>query len=107
MSFFRNPEIKKSLILHIILILILTITGFLFGYNYGFTALIVSALFTVLHFYITFRRYKKLAELGREIDQILHGKESIDLGEFSEGELSILQSEILKLTVQLREQASS
>lgn len=107
MSFFRNPEIQRSLILYVILDFILTITGFLFGYNYGLTVLMVSTLFTVMHFWITFRRYKKLAGLGSEIDKILHGNESIDLGEYYEGELSFLQSEILKLTVQLRTQAGS
>jgi len=107
MSFFRNPEIKKSLILYIILILILTIPGFLWGYYDGLTVLTISTLFTFLHFWITFRRYKKLAELGSDIDKILHGDETIDLSEYSEGELSFLQSEISKLTVQLRNQAWS
>ncbi|NLE24934.1 MAG: HAMP domain-containing histidine kinase [Clostridiaceae bacterium] len=107
MNFFRNPEIQKSLLFYIIINLILTGTGFIFGNNCGLTVLTVSALYTVLHFWITFRRYKKLAGLGSEIDKILHGKESIDLGEYCEGELSFLQSEILKLTIQLKKQAWS
>lgn len=105
MDFFRNPEIKKSLILYTLLILSFTLVGFFFGVNYGITVLFISMLFTFLHYRITFKRYKKIAVLGREIDKILHGKESIDLEGYSEGELSILQSEILKLTVRLREQA--
>ncbi|MGI6084851.1 MAG: sensor histidine kinase [Acetivibrionales bacterium] len=105
MGFFRNPEIKKSLMLYALLIFSLTLTGYFFGINYGMTVFIISLLFVSLHYLITFNRYKKIAGLGREIDKILHGKESIDLEEYSEGELSILQSEILKLTVQLREQA--
>jgi len=107
MSFFRNPEIKKSIILYILLILILTIAGFLIEYYIGLTVLTISTLFTFLHFCITFKRYKKLAELGSDIDKILHGDDSIDLTEYSEGELSFLQSEISKLTVQLRNQAWS
>lgn len=107
MSFFRNPEIQKNFILYVLLIFVLTVTGFLCGSNYGLTVLTISMLFTVLHFWITFRRYKKLATLGSEIDKILHGNESINLEDYSEGELSFLQSEILKLTVQLREQAWS
>ncbi|NLX63294.1 MAG: HAMP domain-containing histidine kinase [Clostridiaceae bacterium] len=105
MSFFRNPEIQKSLIFYILLILILTIAGFLLGYYNGLIVLTISILFTFLHFLITFRRYKKLAELGSDIDRILHGDDSIDLAEYSEGEMSFLQSEISKLTVQLRNQA--
>ncbi|NLL67066.1 MAG: HAMP domain-containing histidine kinase [Clostridiaceae bacterium] len=105
MSFFRNPEIKKSLILFTFLIFILTITGFFINQNVGITVLFVSILFTSLHFYITYKRYKKIAALGNEIDNILHGKKFINIEEYSEGELSILQSEILKLTVLFREQA--
>lgn len=49
-------------------------------------------------------RYRKIGQLAAEIDRILHGDEEITLDGFSEGELSILQSEISKMTVRLREQ---
>lgn len=105
MSFLRNPEIKNSLKLYVFLFFLLTGTGFLLGSKTGIIALSLSLLYTLIHFLITHKRYKKIARLSREINKILHGKESIDFGEYSEGELSILQSEILKLTVRLREQA--
>lgn len=47
----------------------------------------------------------KIKGLSQEIDNILNGNEVINLSEYSEGELAILQSEVLKLTIQLREQA--
>lgn len=105
MSFLRNPEIKKSLISHVILIVLMSIIGFFFSIDAGITTMLVSMIFSILHFFITYKRYKKITRLGNEVDKILHGKESFDLREYSEGELSILQSEILKLTVQHREQA--
>lgn len=105
MSFLRNPEIKNSILLYSIAAIILTGVGFLLGAGIGILIFIVSALYTAAHFLMTYSRYKKLALLSREINSILHGKEKIELQEYSEGELSILQSEILKLTVQFREQS--
>jgi signal transduction histidine kinase len=104
-SFFRNSEIKKSIIIYLIAAIVLTGAGFLSGTGTGIFVMVVSVLYTSVHFLITYSRYQKLAGLASEIDSILHGKENIDLKEYTEGELSILQSEILKLTVQFREQS--
>ena len=51
------------------------------------------------------RRYRSMAELSADIDRILTGAESIDLSRYTEGELGILQNELTKLTVKLREQS--
>ncbi len=53
------------------------------------------------------RRYGRMAELAGELDRILHGGESFDLDKYSEGELSILQSELAKMTVALRAQSDA
>ncbi|MCL2036779.1 MAG: HAMP domain-containing histidine kinase [Oscillospiraceae bacterium] len=50
---------------------------------------------------------KKLAELSEQIDKILHGNERVDIQMFKEGELYILQNQINKMTVRLREQNSA
>ncbi|NLO93032.1 MAG: HAMP domain-containing histidine kinase [Clostridiaceae bacterium] len=105
MSFFRNPEIKKSIIVYVVLVVLLSITGFVFSFDIGITVLFVSLFFMFVHFYATYKRYKRIAGLANEINRILHGKDILDLAEYSEGELSILHSELIKLTVQFREQA--
>lgn len=51
------------------------------------------------------RRYRSMAELSNSLDRILAGAEGIDLSLYTEGELAILQNELAKLTVKLREQA--
>ena len=53
------------------------------------------------------KRYKRLAKLADDIDRILHGENEVSFEEYSEGELGILQSEIYKMTVRLREQSNS
>jgi len=48
-----------------------------------------------------------VAALGEQIDLILHGNESYDISVCKEGELYILQSEINKMTLRLREQTDA
>lgn len=104
MNFFRNPEVKKSLLLYIGFILITTILGFYIHTYCGYYVLFVELLLSILHFSYTFLRYRKIAELSGILDSILHGNETISFDNFSEGELSILQNELTKMTSKLREQ---
>jgi len=105
MGFFRNPEIKQSLKIHIVLAISASALGMVFGAETAAVALLTSILFSFLHFIITYRRYKKIARLADVIDRVLHNQETLELNEYSEGELAILQNQILKMTVRLREQA--
>ncbi len=107
MSFLRNPEIKRGLLVFIVLSVLSTGIGFLCEKSLGFFALCLCIMFTLAHFALTYRRYLKIAEFTCGIDSILHGAESINFGKYSEGELAILESEISKLTVRLREQAEA
>ena len=50
------------------------------------------------------RHFRKLAD---EIDGILHGAEGMCLSKYREGEISILENELTKLIVRLREQADA
>ncbi len=52
-------------------------------------------------------RYRDLARLSEDIDHILHGQQQLLLEEYREGELSILHSEIQKMTVRLKEQTDT
>ncbi len=47
---------------------------------------------------------RQLTALCDRLDEILHGVETVQLAEFEEGALSILASEIRKMTIRLREQ---
>jgi signal transduction histidine kinase len=50
------------------------------------------------------RRKKSVDELIKQIDLILHGNDSIDISVYKEGQLYILQNEINKMTLRIREQ---
>jgi len=105
--FLRNPEIKKGLLIFIGLSVLSTGVSFLFDKSLGFFALGLCIVFTLTHFILTYQRYLKIAHFTHEIDRVLHGAESINFSKFSEGELAILESEISKLTIRLREQAEA
>jgi signal transduction histidine kinase len=107
LSFFRNPEIRKSTWIWLFLSLILITTAIIIDIKYGVLAIIHCGIFNFAHLISTYKRYRHIAELSHEIDKILHNSSKLDLNCFSEGELAILHSEIYKMTVRLREQASA
>ena len=70
-------------------------------------AMIVSAaglLITITYLVFRSRELSKISRLCDSIEKVLHGCDTFELNEYSEGELSILTSEIKKMTVRLREQ---
>lgn len=104
MSIFRNSEIKKTYIIHLIITLCLSATGIFFGITTALGIFICGILIFAVHYIADRKRYSEISNLCDSIDKILLGSESIQLENFKEGELSILRSEIQKMTVRLREQ---
>ncbi len=64
----------------------------------------LAAAFGILFFRFTRGRYQRIAELSEQIDLVLHYGERMEISREEEGELSILQSEITKMTQRIREQ---
>lgn len=106
MRFLKNREIMTALAVFAALTAAATTAAFFFGVVCGIFTLCVCVVFSALYFFFTTRRYNALSKLSRDIDRMLHNGDSLPLSEYSEGELSILYSELYKLTVTLREQSS-
>jgi signal transduction histidine kinase len=87
--------------------IVFAIVGFFLDTTFGVLAVCLCLVFTIAHFAVTYQRYRKIADLSLKIDGILHGNDSINLDDYSEGELAILQNEILKMLVMLREQSDA
>lgn len=104
MKLLRNSEVWQFVLLHGTLTLLASAAAFIWQPLYGLFTLIVCILFLALHLWSTARRYRKLAELSSDLDRILHGEDDVILGQYAEGELAILQNEIHKMTIRLREQ---
>ncbi len=104
MKLLRNPEIRKAVFVYGILAAAAATAAFFLDARFGFFTVALCAVFLFLYLFSTYRRYRYIAELSADIDRILHGEEQMDLTGYDEGELSVLQSEIYKMTVRLREQ---
>ena len=100
----RNREIRRFSLGFCAVALIGAAAGFWIDPAAGSLALSLSAAFGVLFFLFTKYRYRKIAELSEQIDLVLHYGEHMDIGQEEEGELSILRSEITKMTLRIREQ---
>lgn len=105
MSFFRSKEIRRFSTILLILFAAALGAGFLISKATGIFTLVLGGVFGGAFFIFTKKRYNNIAYLGEQIDLVLHGTDTLDIDVCQEGELSILQSEIHKMTVRLREQA--
>ena len=78
--------------------------GFLIGGRAGVLAVLSASAFGILFYVFTRARYQSIAEISEQIDMVLHNTDYLFISESKEGELSILQSEITKMTLRIREQ---
>ena len=104
MKLSNNPEIRKFLAVTVIPSLLLC---FITAFYSKFTAVCILILskFLIGSFLVfTKKRYKRINNLGESIDKILHGNDTINIKGFDEGELSILESDVQKMLVRLRDQ---
>ncbi len=107
MNLLRNPEIKKSLLVHLSLAGLAVAAGWFHDVYTALCLLAFSALFIFTHYLFTICRYRKLRQLSLELDSMLHSNTPIDFQKYQEGELSILESELSKMTLRLSEQAAA
>ena len=100
----KNKEVRKALLWQLLLSAAACAVCFFFDIRAGLTAAGLSLLLMLVFCISTYKRYQRISSLADDINQVLHGDSSIDFDNYSEGELSILHSEIYKMTVRLREQ---
>lgn len=125
MHFFRNPEIKRSLLLSLLATALFAVAGFFLGRSFepeysstgagglslgtlwALFALGMGLVFTLLSLLVTWRRYGRIRELSQNIDALLHGAEALHFSDYREGELAILKVEIDKMVLRLKEQSET
>lgn len=100
----RNREFRQFAILFSLIAAITVTTGFAINTAAGILAIASAAAFGITFFVFTKARYKSIAQISDQIDLVLHNADHLYIGESDEGELSILQSEITKMTLRIREQ---
>ncbi|MDR2753476.1 MAG: HAMP domain-containing histidine kinase [Oscillospiraceae bacterium] len=100
----RNREFRLFSILFLALAALLIAAGFLANSAAGILSALSCAVLGTAFFVFTKARYRNLARISKQIDLVLHNADRLELGEADEGELSILYSEITKMTLRIREQ---
>jgi len=106
-GYFRNPEVRRELIAYILGTAVFGAAGFFADSRCGKLIVCACITLTAMHFIFSYLRYRRIRELSLSIDKLLHGNEFIRISGYEEGELAVLQSEIGKMTVRLREYADN
>ena len=105
MNFLRNPEVVKTLCLQIFIAVSAIVVAFIWEQRFGVFTLVFTTLLLLTSTVSTYIRYKRIYDLSADINRILHGNDmNLSLDKYHEGELAVLQSEIHKMTMRLREQ---
>lgn len=100
----RNKELRPFTVLFTLIAAVAAAVGFAVNTTAGILALASAAAFGAVFFAFTRARYRSIARISDQIDLVLHNADHLYIGESDEGELSILQSEITKMTLRIREQ---
>lgn len=104
MEMFRNKEFRNFAILYAVITACTIILGFSISTAAGILAFASSAVSGAAFLAFTRARYRSLAQISEQIDLVLHNGDRLYISESAEGELSILQNEITKMTLRIREQ---
>lgn len=117
MNFFRNPEIKRMTVIYLVVTVIsVSGIGFLVQYvthNRQMAVIVCAAVFALClvfaacYYVPTYLRYQTIRKLSQKLDNMLHENHIIPFSDYSEGELSVLEIELSKLTQKLAEQADA
>lgn len=100
----RNKEFRQFAILFFLLAAVVTVMGFMINAAAGILVMFSAIAFGAVFFVFTRERYKSIARISEQIDIVLHNADCLSFDESEEGELAILQSEITKMMLRIREQ---
>lgn len=100
----RNKEFRQFTVLFVLIAVVIIIIGFINNTTAGILVLFSTIVFGAIFFIFTKERYKNIARISEQIDIVLHNADCLSIEESEEGELAILQSEIAKMLLRIREQ---
>ena len=106
MKAFRNKSFFRVFILIAAVMLAASIATMFISVIAALIILGAGAAVLVIIYLDAVKRYASMEQLSSELDAILHSNDRYLITECEEGELAILTSNIRKMTIKLREQAS-
>lgn len=105
MNLFRNKEIRRFLFFYLLFTIAASVVAALINAWMVMLVVAICAISILFFMLFTRRRYQAISNLTSQVDSILHGDYNINLVPDEEGELAVLNSELSKMTLRLRDQA--
>lgn len=103
MHMLRNNEILRFVGLQLLISAVSSVFAFYAGAPAGWMVLATSLILCACSLVFTLWRYRQLDKLSGYLRRIISGEYELDIRDHEEGELSILKSEIYKVTSMLAE----
>lgn len=103
----KNRELRTGLLLLVIAGAALSIAGFARSAVCGALVLADCLVVSGLYLGTEYRRYRRLAQLSRDLDALLLQGTPLPIRRYEEGELSILANQIQKMTLRLVDAAEA
>lgn len=100
----RNRELRRFAFCFFLAAVVMAAFGFAVNEAAGKLVVLSAVVFGIVFFVFTKARYRSIAQISEQLDLVLHNADHLFISEAEEGELSILQSEITKMTLRIREQ---
>ena len=100
MKYWRNPEVKRELVIYFIIFVVFNALAGALDMPARY-AVIITLIYTLLHFASSYIRYERIRRLSEQIDNILHNGYSMQFADNIEGELSVLENEVHKALLRL------
>ena len=101
----RNRDYIAEIIIDIVLTAAGTVLCLVTALPAWAVLLACGLLMLLVHVLFLSRRYRAIAALSDSIDRVLHGQDDVLVSDSAEGELAVLNNELHKMTLRLKEQA--
>ena len=102
----QNVEFRRRSLMLLAVSVIACAVGFVIQPACGFLTLAVCLFFLLYYLVTSLRRDRQMEQLSQCIDQALYGRDGALLSACQEGELAILQTQLQKLLVKLRQSSA-
>ena len=107
MKLLKNTEVKRTVFIMAFLAVLSAAGAYIYDRILVVPVICLCGAFIAVYLISTALRYRRITKLSADIDRILHGDENINIENYSEGDIGLLQSEVYKMTIRLREQQSN
>ena len=101
----RNKDYAAEIVIDLLLTAAGTVLCLVTALPAWAVLLACGLLMLLVHVLFLSRRYRAIAALSDSIDRVLHGQDDVLVSDSAEGELAVLNNELHKMTLRLKEQA--